>query len=119
MVVKYYINCYLVYVHMYVAYDIRWPICDGEFFPDLLSILLSDVVSLIHVYVHIAEHLTFSTKFQYDNSSGFLPVNTHAEVNILNINYIVSFIFYSSMTKLLNDMHFNCIHRMHPVDTLV
>ena len=61
------------------------------------------------MYVHIAEHLRFSTKFQYDNSSGFLPVNAHAEVNILNLNYIVSCIFYSSMTKLLNDMRIGSI----------
>ena len=29
----------LVYVHMYAAYVIRRPICDGEFFPKLLNIL--------------------------------------------------------------------------------
>ena len=36
-----------------------------------------------------------------------VPVNAHAEVNILNLIYIVCFIFYSSMTKLSNDMRFN------------
>ena len=34
--------------------------------------------------------------FSYLFYSGILPVNTHAEVNILNLNYINSFIFYSS-----------------------
>ena len=33
-------------------------------------------------------------------ASGILPVNTHAVINILNLNYINSFIQYSSMTKL-------------------
>ena len=34
-----------------------------------------------------------------------VPVNAHAEVKILNLNYIYSFIFYSSTTKLSNDIH--------------
>ena len=34
------------------------------------------------------------------SSSGILPVNTHAEVNKLNLNYIDSFIFYSSTASL-------------------
>ena len=37
--------------------------------------------------------------------SGFLPVNAHPEANILNLNYIRSFIFYYSNTRLSNDMH--------------
>ena len=37
------------------------------------------------------------------------PVNAHAEVNILNLNYIVSFIFYSSTNRLSNDVHQECI----------
>ena len=39
--------------------------------------------------------------------SGFIPVNGHAEINILNLNYIDSFILYFSMTKLSNDMRLN------------
>ena len=41
------------------------------------------------------------------SSSGILPVNTHAEVNILNLNYIDRFIFYSSTNRLSNDAHYN------------
>ena len=40
-------------------------------------------------------------------SSGILPVNAHAEANILNLNYINRFIFYSSFTRLSNDVHSN------------
>ena len=36
--------------------------------------------------------------------SGFLPVNAHAEANILNLNNSNSFIFYSSANRLSNDM---------------
>ena len=32
-------------------------------------------------------------------NSGILPINTHAEVSILNLNYIDSFIFYSSLLE--------------------
>ena len=39
--------------------------------------------------------------------SDILPVNAHAEANILNLNYINSFIFYSSRTRLSNDIHHN------------
>ena len=39
-------------------------------------------------------------------TSGILPVNAHAEVNILNLNYINRF-FYSSCTRLSNDVHNN------------
>ena len=42
-----------------------------------------------------------------DSYSGILPVNAHAEVNILNLNYIDSFIFYSSTNRLSNDVHYN------------
>ena len=40
-------------------------------------------------------------------SSGILPVNAHAEVNILHLIKIDSFIFYSSTTRLSNDIHYN------------
>ena len=36
---------------------------------------------------------------------GILPVNAHVEVNILNLNYIYSFIFYSSKNRFSNDIH--------------
>ena len=39
--------------------------------------------------------------------SGILPVNTHVEINIVNLNYMNSFILYSSMNKLSNDMRYN------------
>ena len=39
--------------------------------------------------------------------SGILPVNAHAVINILNLNYINSFIQYSSMTKMSNNVHYN------------
>ena len=39
--------------------------------------------------------------------SGILPVNAHAEVNILNLNYTNRFLFYSSSTRLSNDVHNN------------
>ena len=40
--------------------------------------------------------------------SGILPVNANAEANKLNLNYINSFIFYSSRTRLSNDiLHHN------------
>ena len=39
--------------------------------------------------------------------SGILPVNAHAEVNILNLNYIDRFIFYSSTNRLSNDADYN------------
>ena len=38
---------------------------------------------------------------------GFQPVNAQGVINILNLNYNNSFILYSSMTKLSNDMHYN------------
>ena len=38
--------------------------------------------------------------------SGILPVNAHVEVNILNLNYIYSFIF-SSNNRFSNDIHYN------------
>ena len=41
------------------------------------------------------------------NASGILPVNAHGEVNILNLNSIDSFIFYSSTTRLSNSIHYN------------
>ena len=37
--------------------------------------------------------------------SGVLPVNAHVEANILSLNNINSFIFYSSANRLSNDMH--------------
>ena len=37
-----------------------------------------------------------------DKGVSFLPVNAHAKFNILNLNYITSFIFYSSATRLSN-----------------
>ena len=40
-------------------------------------------------------------------SSGILPVNAHAEVNILNLNYINRFLFHSSSTRVSNDVHSN------------
>ena len=51
----------------------------------------------IHIYVsYLCVHY-----------SGILPVNAHAAVNILNLNSIDSFIFYSSTTRLSNDIHYN------------
>ena len=38
--------------------------------------------------------------------SGFLPVNAHAEDNILNLNCINSFILYSSTNRLSNGIHY-------------
>ena len=35
--------------------------------------------------------------------SGIPTVNANAEVYILNLNYTISFIFYSSVTRLSND----------------
>ena len=51
--------------------------------------------------------------FPYDQSilcmvsSGILPINAHAKVNMLNLNYINNFIFYSSANRLSNDIHYN------------
>ena len=39
--------------------------------------------------------------------SGILPVNAHAEVNMLNLNYIKIFTFYSSANRLSNDINYN------------
>ena len=39
--------------------------------------------------------------------SCILPVNVQAEANILNLNYINRFIFYSSSTRLSSDVHCN------------
>ena len=36
--------------------------------------------------------------------NGILPVNAHAEANILNLNYMNRLIFYSSSTRLSNDV---------------
>ena len=30
----------LVYVHMYAAYDTRWPICNNDFFPPHLCLVV-------------------------------------------------------------------------------
>ena len=38
-------------------------------------------------------------------TGGILPVNARAEVNILNLNYVYRFIFYSSIARLSNDAH--------------
>ena len=38
--------------------------------------------------------------------SGILLVNSHAEVNQLNLNYIDSFVFYSSTNRLSNRLSF-------------
>ena len=43
----------------------------------------------------------------YCTRSGLLPVNDHADVNILKLNYVDSFIFHSSTTRLSNNIHFN------------
>ena len=40
-------------------------------------------------------------------TGGILPVNAHAEANIFNLNYINTFIFYSSSTRLSNNVHSN------------
>ena len=40
-------------------------------------------------------------------SSAILKVNAHAEVNILNLNYINSFLFYSATDRLSDDTHNN------------
>ena len=39
--------------------------------------------------------------------SGILPVNAHAEANILILNYINSFIFYSFNNRLPNNINCN------------
>ena len=47
------------------------------------------------------------TRSNHSTASGILPVNAHAEVNILNFSSIDSFIFYSSTNILSNDIHYN------------
>ena len=48
---------------------------------------------------------TWITFVNRTSVSGFLPVNTHAEDNILNLNCINSFILYSSTNRLSNGIH--------------
>ena len=51
--------------------------------------------------------LYYSFIIYSSTTSGILPVNAHVEVNILNLNYIYSFIFYSSKNRFSNDIHYN------------
>ena len=44
------VNSHLIYVHMYAAYDIRWPICDSEFCFNLPNILLT------FIYIHLSSY---------------------------------------------------------------
>ena len=41
------------------------------------------------------------------STSGILPVNAHAEANILILNYINRFIFYSFNNRLSNNINCN------------
>ena len=45
--------------------------------------------------------------FTTPRGSGILPVNAHAVINNLNLIYINSFILYSCVTKLSNEIHYN------------
>ena len=60
--------------------------------------------------LHLLQVLYFRVWLRYC-SSGILPVNAHAEVNLnniaeVNLYNIYSLIFYSSTTKLSNDVIF-------------
>ena len=57
--------------------------------------------------VKVCYYLSLNDTFVISVRSGILPVNAHVEVNILNLNYIYSFIFYSSKNRFSNDIHYN------------
>ena len=68
------------------------------------------------------DELRWGDEIHWPTSSGFLPLNTNAVINIWNLNYINSFILYASMTKLSNDKRYsygggefvsNCMYIRH------
>ena len=59
-------------------------------------------------YIKISKITIYQrSEVQCKISSGILPVNASAEVNILNLNYINRFLFYPSSTRLSNDVYSN------------
>ena len=70
---------------------------------------VSDIVMLEIILNLIKPSIIAHTGSETANHSGCLPVNAHAEVHILNLNYIYSFIFYSSATRFSNDILYSTI----------
>ena len=65
-------------------------------------------ISNLHIVTELCQRVSVSDfPCQRVARSGILPVNAHAEVNILNLNYIYSFIFYSPNNRVSNDIHHN------------
>ena len=65
------------------------------------------VKTLLILSSNAGDKLHWGDELHWLSSSCILPVNAHAEANILNSNYINRCIFYSSSTRLANDIHSN------------
>ena len=59
-------------------------------------------------FMTILKHLTTLSLFVITGILVILPVNAHAEANVLNLNCINNFTFYSSITRLSNDISLRC-----------